>query len=101
MKQYKEEWDVVMDKLGRVAGLVNNVGASCEKYGLEEKDLPRDLRSIFESLETYAIHSLSPCRWLITMVFKGTAWNQGHAETDQRNQRYQEDSFAQGLATEG
>jgi hypothetical protein len=41
VKQNKEEWDVVMDKLERIAGLVDKVGTLCEKHNLEEKDIPR------------------------------------------------------------
>ncbi|KAI0291242.1 hypothetical protein B0F90DRAFT_1928941 [Multifurca ochricompacta] len=51
VKQNKEEWGVVMRKLGRVAGLVVNVGESCQKYNLEENDLPPGLRSILQSLQ--------------------------------------------------
>ncbi|KAI0292683.1 P-loop containing nucleoside triphosphate hydrolase protein [Multifurca ochricompacta] len=51
IKQNKEEWGVVMRKLGRVAGLVVNVGESCQKYNLEENDLPPGLRSILWSLQ--------------------------------------------------
>jgi hypothetical protein len=46
-----------MEKVEKVAGLVTYIGASCEKYKLEEKDLPPTLRTIFESLERYAIYS--------------------------------------------
>jgi hypothetical protein len=56
VKQNKEEWGVVMDKLERIAGLVNRVGAMCEEHNLEEKDVPPGLRAIFESLVTYVIH---------------------------------------------
>jgi hypothetical protein len=47
-----------MAKVEQVAGLVDNVGTLCEKYNLEEKDLPSGLREIFQSLMTYAMHSL-------------------------------------------
>ncbi len=57
VKQNKEEWDVVMDKLERVAGLVDTVGTLCEEHNLEEKDIPRGLRDIFEKLVTYVIRS--------------------------------------------
>ena len=67
MKQNKGEWDVVMDKLERIAGLVNKVGAMCEKHNLEEKDVPPGLRAIFESLVTYATHFWSGCCWLIAL----------------------------------
>lgn len=53
----KEEWDIVMDRVERIAGLVNKVGTLCEEHDLEEKDVPRGLRVIFEPLVTYAIHS--------------------------------------------
>ncbi|KAI0296539.1 hypothetical protein B0F90DRAFT_1819896 [Multifurca ochricompacta] len=52
VKQHKDEWDVVMRKLGRVAGLVVNVGESCQKYNLQEKDLPPGLRTILQTLQT-------------------------------------------------
>jgi hypothetical protein len=45
-----------MEKVEKVAGLVTYIGASCEKYKLEEKDLPPGLRAIFECLERYAIY---------------------------------------------
>jgi hypothetical protein len=46
-----------MEKVEKVAGLVTYIGASCEKYKLEEKDLPPGLRTIFGCLERYAISS--------------------------------------------
>ena len=52
MKLHKEEWDVVMRKLIRIAGRVVNVGELCEKYNLEERDLPLGLREILQSLQT-------------------------------------------------
>ncbi|KAI0289562.1 hypothetical protein BC826DRAFT_601651 [Russula brevipes] len=52
VRQYKEEWGAVMDKVESIAGLVNSVGTSCARYNLDEKDLPRGLRDIFLSLET-------------------------------------------------
>jgi len=55
VKQNKEEWDVVMDKLERIAGLVDKVGTLCKEHNLEEKDVPRGLRAIFESLSTYVM----------------------------------------------
>jgi hypothetical protein len=67
VKQYKEEWDVVMRRLKSIARLVNNVGVACKRYNLEEKDLPDGLRDIFRSLETYAIHPCHPYRWLIAL----------------------------------
>ncbi|KAI0285744.1 P-loop containing nucleoside triphosphate hydrolase protein [Russula brevipes] len=52
VKQYKEEWDVVMGRLESIARLVNNVGVACKRYNLEEEDLPDGLREIFQSLKT-------------------------------------------------
>ncbi|KAI0285740.1 hypothetical protein BC826DRAFT_111099 [Russula brevipes] len=51
VKQYKE-WDVVMEKLERIARLVNDIGVACKRYNLEEKDLPDGLCETFQSLET-------------------------------------------------
>jgi hypothetical protein len=59
MKQNKEEWDVVMKKLERIARLVCKVGELCEKNNLEEKDVPVGLREIFETLMGYAAHPQS------------------------------------------
>jgi hypothetical protein len=85
VKQNKEEWDVVMDKLERIAGLVDKFGMSCEEYNLEEKDVPRGLRAIFESLVTYVTYPLSSYRWLI--VPKRTGWYQACAQTKPTNRR--------------
>ncbi|KAI0289598.1 hypothetical protein BC826DRAFT_1177260 [Russula brevipes] len=52
MKQYEEEWDVVMEKLKKIAHVVGSLGEKCKTYNLEEKDLPSGLRGIFQSLET-------------------------------------------------
>jgi hypothetical protein len=67
VKQNKEEWDVVMDKLERIAGLVDKVGTLCEEHNLEEKDVPRGLRAIFESLVMYVMHSWYYYCWLIVL----------------------------------
>jgi hypothetical protein len=67
MKQNKEEWDVVMKKLERIARLVCKVGEMCEKHNLEEKDVPLGLRAIFESLMTYAARSQPSYRRLIIL----------------------------------
>jgi len=56
MKQNKEVWGVVMKKLERIAGLVDKFGSACEEHNLEEKDIPRGLRAMFDSLVTYVIH---------------------------------------------
>jgi hypothetical protein len=67
VKQNKEEWGFVMGKLERIAGLVNKVGAMCEKHNLKERDVPPGLRAIFEPLVTYARHLRSSCHWLIRL----------------------------------
>jgi hypothetical protein len=66
LKQNKEEWDVVMDKLERIAGLVDKVGTLCVEHNLEEKDVPRGLRAIFESLSTYVMLFGYCYCWLIS-----------------------------------
>jgi len=60
VKQNKEEWGVVMDKLERIAGLVDQVGTMCKEHNMEEKDVPRGLRAIFESLVMYVGAFLIP-----------------------------------------
>ena len=59
VKQYKEECEIVMHKLARIAGIVVNL---CEKYNLSEEDLPASLRAILESLRKFVslVTILSP-----------------------------------------
>ncbi|KAI0296548.1 hypothetical protein B0F90DRAFT_1819902 [Multifurca ochricompacta] len=52
VRQYKEEWKVVMRKVGRVAGLVVHVGELCQGHDLKENDLPSGLRAILYSLQS-------------------------------------------------
>jgi hypothetical protein len=42
-----------MRKLARVANIVVKVGKSCEKYNLNEQDLPDGLRDILGSLQRF------------------------------------------------
>ena len=65
MKQYKEECEVVMRKLARIANIVVKVGNSCEKYNLNEQDLPDGLRSILGSLQRF-VHSIAALRHSLT-----------------------------------
>ncbi|KAI0295071.1 P-loop containing nucleoside triphosphate hydrolase protein [Multifurca ochricompacta] len=51
VKQYKGECEDVIQKLIRVAGLVINVGQSCQTHNLNEGDLPAGLRAILKSLQ--------------------------------------------------
>ncbi|KAN0130489.1 hypothetical protein V8E53_011700 [Lactarius tabidus] len=48
VKQYKEECEIVMQKLARIAKIVVNL---CKKYNLSEEDLPASLRDILDSLQ--------------------------------------------------
>ncbi|KAH8985366.1 hypothetical protein EDB92DRAFT_1949953 [Lactarius akahatsu] len=50
VKQYKEECELVMRKLARVASIVVNVGEMCRKHNLKEEDLPGSLLAIMGSL---------------------------------------------------
>ncbi|KAF8268820.1 hypothetical protein EI94DRAFT_1095425 [Lactarius quietus] len=52
VKQCKEEWDAVMDKLSRSANIVISVGKLCQARGLVEEDLPDGLRTIVKSLNS-------------------------------------------------
>jgi predicted transcriptional regulator YheO len=53
VKQYKEECEIVMHKLTRIAKIVVNVGKSCENHNLSEEDLPARLRAILDSLQKF------------------------------------------------
>ena len=50
VKQCKEEGEIVMQKLARIARIVVDL---CEKYDLSEEDLPTSLRSILDSLQRF------------------------------------------------
>ena len=50
MKQYKEECEIVMHKLARIARIIVNL---CEKYNLSEEDLPASLWDILDSLQRF------------------------------------------------
>ena len=50
LKQYREEWDAVMEKLTDIASIVIDVGQSCQAHGLVEQDLPDGVRNILRSL---------------------------------------------------
>ena len=57
VKLHQERWDIVDSKLRKVARLVNDVVTTCVNNNLEENDLPPSLHTIFQSLESYVIHS--------------------------------------------
>jgi hypothetical protein len=67
VKQYKEEWDLVMHKLERIASLVDRVRLRllCENNNMETTDVPRSLLAIFESLVTYVVVTKSSGHRLI------------------------------------
>jgi hypothetical protein len=67
MKQYQDDWAVVVDKLEKITTLLNNLGKWCAVHGLEERDLPPSLRGIFQALGKYAIHSWFSHRQLILL----------------------------------
>ena len=45
-----------MDKVRKIAALLNNIGRTCEDNDLEADDLPPSLFTIFCSCETYVIN---------------------------------------------
>ncbi|KAH9040453.1 hypothetical protein EDB85DRAFT_2140593 [Lactarius pseudohatsudake] len=51
VKQCKEECEMVMHKLARIARIIVNVGKLCERHNLTEEDLPESLRAILGSLQ--------------------------------------------------
>jgi len=51
VKQYKEECEIVMYKLARIARIIVNVGELCENHNLSKEDLPSGLRAILGSLQ--------------------------------------------------
>ncbi|KAI0259573.1 hypothetical protein BC834DRAFT_905239 [Gloeopeniophorella convolvens] len=50
VKQYQDEWGVVMQRLARVADIILDIGQSCKQHGLQEADIPASLRNILQSL---------------------------------------------------
>jgi hypothetical protein len=53
VKQYKEDWHDVMEKLADIASIVIDVGKLCQAHGLVEEDLPDGIRNILKSLHRY------------------------------------------------
>ncbi|KAH9040451.1 hypothetical protein EDB85DRAFT_139337 [Lactarius pseudohatsudake] len=51
VKQYREECEIVMHKLARIARIIVDVGELCEHHNLSEEDLPAGLRTILGSLQ--------------------------------------------------
>lgn len=53
MKQYKEEWGTVMEKLADIANVIIDVGELCQAHGIVEDNLPDGVRKILKSLHRY------------------------------------------------
>jgi hypothetical protein len=51
VKQCKEEWKLVMEKLAKVGSFVVNIGNMCRNHGLKVEELPSDLLAIYESFQ--------------------------------------------------
>jgi hypothetical protein len=51
VKQFKEEWEVVMEKLHNVGNVVVDVGKMCQRHGLKKEELPSDLLTVLGSLQ--------------------------------------------------
>ncbi|KAI0300030.1 hypothetical protein B0F90DRAFT_1926032 [Multifurca ochricompacta] len=52
VKQFKGDWDIVMQKVVNVASVVVDVGESARMHNLNEEDLPADLRDALRSLQS-------------------------------------------------
>ncbi|KAI0301735.1 hypothetical protein B0F90DRAFT_1816950 [Multifurca ochricompacta] len=52
VKQFKGDWDIVMQKVANVASVVVDVGESARMHNLNEEDLPADLRDALRSLQS-------------------------------------------------
>jgi hypothetical protein len=51
VKQCKEEWKLVMEKLAKVGSVIVNVGNLCRNHGLKIDELPSELLAIIKSFE--------------------------------------------------
>jgi hypothetical protein len=51
VKQCKEEWKVVMEKLVKVGSVVVDVGDMCRNHGLKVERLPSDFLAILGSFQ--------------------------------------------------
>jgi hypothetical protein len=58
VKQFKEEWEVVTEKLKNVGSVVADVGTMCQRHGLKKEELPSDLLTVLGSLEKCLFLSL-------------------------------------------
>ncbi|KAI0302460.1 hypothetical protein B0F90DRAFT_1714996 [Multifurca ochricompacta] len=52
VKQFKDEWGIVMQKVASIASVVVDVGESAQIHDLKEEDLPADLRDTLRSLQS-------------------------------------------------
>jgi hypothetical protein len=72
VRQYKEEWGVVMQKLENVASLLVKVGSMYPKHDLIE-ELPSDISTALGSLERCVLYITHIFHVLI--LIKGPEWD--------------------------
>ena len=53
VKQCKEECEIVMSNLNRIARIIVTFGELCEKSNMNENDLPPSLRAILDRLQRF------------------------------------------------
>jgi predicted transcriptional regulator len=73
VKQYKEEWGIVMQKLANVGSVLVDVGEMCRKHDLKEEELPPNLRTVLGSLEKCVLFLDAIFHML--MLIKGLEWD--------------------------
>jgi hypothetical protein len=59
VKQCKEEWKLVMEKLVKVGSVIVNIGNLCRNHGLKIDELPSELLAIIKSFERYPFQLLN------------------------------------------
>jgi hypothetical protein len=67
VKQCKEEWGVVVQKLANVGKVVVDVGEMCRMHDLKEEELPPNLRDVLGSLERCVSYLNEMVHVLITL----------------------------------
>ena len=94
MKQYKEECEIVMQKLSRIAKIIVDL---CEKYDLSEEDLPHSLRSMLDSLQRFvsSVAIVLPDPHDLTKDQR-TGWDRAGAEAVLQEKRHQRHYSTQG-----
>jgi hypothetical protein len=70
VKQCKEEWGVVMQKLENVGSVLVDVSEICRMHDLREEELPANIRTALASLKRWVLriteifHVLIFIKWL-------------------------------------